>query len=434
MHIPDHKELTMDKPIKALPGDKIHIYPIKQHIGAPLNIKVSEGDEVLAGQVLADSSAFVAAPVHSSVSGKVIKIKPHIHPSGETVMSVFVENDFKYKKAEKICTKKPENMTREELLAVIRKSGIVGMGGAGFPTHVKLSPPAEKKIDYLIVNGAECEPYITADHRRMLEMPDEIIGGVKTAMKILGVDRAYIGIETNKKDAIGVMTKKAAEAGNIKVCPLKTKYPQGAEKQLIYAISKRRVPSGALPADVGAVVINADTAAQIYRAVTFGEPLTKRIVTVSGDCIANPGNFEVYTGVSFDYLIQAAGGFCKEAKKIIMGGPMMGIAQYSTEAPVIKTTSSILALSEEESRRESETACIRCARCTDHCPMQLMPLYLNKFAKDSDFESAQKYNILDCIECGMCSYICPARQGLLENIRTAKQHILQSRKKQAAAD
>ena len=429
MHVPDYKELTCGKPIKKLEGDKVHIYPLQQHIGAPLDLKVAVGDSVKVGQVLADSDAFVSTPVHSSVSGKVSAIKPYLHPSGAKVTSVFVENDFEYALSEDIHPYNPDKMTREEMLAVIRNAGIVGMGGAGFPTHVKLSPPPEKKIDYLIVNGAECEPYITADHRRMLETPDMIIDGIQIVLKILGLSCGYIGIETNKKDAIEIMTKKAQEAGNIKVCPLKPKYPQGAEKQLIYAVSKRQVPSGGLPADAGAIVINIDTVSQISLAFRKGMPLTRRIVTVSGDCIAEPANFEVYTGVTFEYLIQVAGGFSKDVKKLIMGGPMMGIAQYSTEPPVVKTTSSLLALSAEGGGYDDYSPCIRCGRCVDHCPMHLMPLYLSKFSLDGDLEKAEEYNVLDCIECGLCSYLCPGKQGPLHNIRVAKQQILENRRK-----
>lgn len=429
MHIPDYKELTSAKPIRALDGDKVHIYPLQQHIGAPLELKVAVGDAVKVGQVLADSDAFVSTPVHSSVSGVVSEIKPYLHPSGAMVTAVFVENDFKYTPLDGIKPYNPEEMTKEELLSVVRNAGIVGMGGAGFPTHVKLSPPPDKKIDYLIVNGAECEPYITADHRRMLESPEQIIDGIEIVLKILGLSEGYIGIETNKRDAIEVMKKAAEKAGNIHVCPLKPKYPQGAEKQLIYAITKRQVPSGGLPADAGAIVINIDTVSQISATFRTGMPLIKRIVTVSGDCIAEPANFEVYTGVTFGYLVEAAGGFSADVKKFIMGGPMMGIAQYSTDPPVVKTTSSLLALSEEGGNYDDYSPCIRCGKCVDHCPMHLMPLYLNKFSIAGDLENAEKYHILDCIECGMCSYLCPGKQGPLHNIRVAKQQILENRRK-----
>ncbi len=429
MHIPDYKELTSAKPITSLDGDKIHIYPLQQHIGAPLEPKVEKGEVVKVGQVLADSDAFVSTPVHSSVSGTVIDIKPYLHPSGAKVTAVFVENDFMYTKCDDIKPYNPDNMSKEEMLAVIRNSGIVGMGGAGFPTHVKLSPPPEKKIEYLIINSAECEPYITADHRRMLEEPDSIIDGIGIVLKILGLSVGYIGIETNKPDAISIMKEKAAESGNVKVVPLKAKYPQGAEKQLIYAVTKKQVPSGGLPADVGAIVINVDTVSQISKTFRTGMPLTKRVVTISGDAIENPSNFEVYTGVTFQYLIDAAGGFSADVKKLVMGGPMMGIAQFSTEPPVVKTTSSILALSEEGGNYDDYSPCIRCGKCVDHCPMRLMPLYLSKFSVENNLEKAEEYNILDCIECGLCSYLCPGKQSPLHNIRIAKQKIIENRRK-----
>lgn len=427
-HIPDYKELTADKPIKSLQGDKVHIYPLQQHIGTLLDLKVEVGDKVRVGQVLADSDAFVAAPIHSSVSGTVTEIKPYLHPSGAMVTAVFVENDFNYTLADNIKPYQPEKMTREEMLSVVRSSGVVGMGGAGFPTHVKLSPPPDKKIDCLIINGAECEPYITADHRRMLEDTDSIVDGIGLVMKILGAERCFVGIETNKENAIEAMLAKTAEQPSIEIIRLKPKYPQGAEKQLIYAITKRKVPSGCLPSDVGVVVMNIDTVAQISKTFRTGIPLTKRIVTVSGDAISQPENFEVYTGVTFQYLIDAAGGFSKAPQKIIMGGPMMGISQYSAEAPVIKTTSSVIALSEAEEGYDGNLPCIKCGRCVEGCPMHLSPLYLNKLALSGDLQGCEEFNILDCIECGLCTYACPSKQGLLHNIRVAKQEILERRR------
>jgi len=428
-HIPDYKELTNDKPIRSLPGDKVHIYPLQQHIGAPLNPTVQIGDTVKVGQIIADSDQYVSTPVHSSVSGTVKDIAPYIHPSGAKVTSIFVENDFEYTVHESIKPYDIDNMTKEEMLSVIRNSGIVGMGGAGFPTHVKLSPPPDKKIEHLIINGAECEPYITSDHRRMIEDPDSIIDGIGIVLKVLGLSVGYIGIETNKQDAIEIMTKKAEECGFVKVFPLKPKYPQGAEKQLIYAITKKMVPSGGLPADAGAIVMNIDTVSQISKLFRTGMPLTKRVVTVSGDVINEPCNLEVYTGVTFNYLIEAAGGVNGDVKKLIMGGPMMGISQFSFDAPVIKTTSSLLALSHDESHFEDYQVCIKCGKCVENCPMRLMPLNLCKAAEKGDLETCEEYNILDCIECGLCSYNCPGNKSLLHNIRIAKQKIIENRRK-----
>ena len=429
LHIPDHKEITNKIPIRKVKGAKVHIFPLQQHIGAPLDLLVKEGERVLVGQTLASSEAFVSAPIHSSISGTVTKIAPHLHPSGTMVTSVFVENDFQDEVHPDVKPKDYKKMSPKEILEVIKNAGIVGMGGAGFPTHVKLSPPADKKITHIIVNGAECEPYLTSDHRRMLESPEKIIKGLKIAMKALGLSEGYIGIEVNKPDAIELLNEKTKDDDSINIVSLKTKYPQGAEKQLIYAVTKRQVPSGGLPADAGAIVINIDTVTAICNAFETGMPLTERIITMTGDCYKNPGNLAVPIGVPFEYLVEEVGGFVTEPKKFIMGGPMMGVAQYSTEVPVIKTTSCLLALSEVSANFRPETPCIRCGKCVKYCPMNLSPIYLSKYAVEGDLEKCEKYNILDCIECGVCAYLCPGLQGPLHNIRTAKQKILENRRK-----
>ena len=427
LHIPDHKNATNRLPIKAIEGSDIHIYPVIQHIGAPLDVKISVGDKVCVGDVLADSEAFMSVPVHSSVSGMVTDIKPHIHPSGNMVLSVFVENDKLYTVSEKVTPKDPDKMTKEEMLEVIRNAGIMGMGGAGFPTHIKLNPSADKKITHIIVNGAECEPYLTSDHRRMLETPEVIIDGLRICMKLLGLKKGYIGIESNKPDAVKALKK--VKGANIDVITLVTKYPQGAEKQLIKAITKKEVPSGALPADAGAIVLNIDTVTNISRAFRTGMPVITRIVTLSGDAIKEPQNFEVRTGMPIEKVIERAGGFTKTPEKVIIGGPMMGTAQFSLDVPVIKTTSAILSLKKAEEICEEDNSCIRCGKCVECCPMKLMPLYLNKYIKEGNLEMAEKYNVLDCIECGICSYLCPGMQGPLNNIRVAKQQILENRRK-----
>ncbi len=430
MHIDDHKELTSSVPIKVVGGSNIHVYPLQQHIGAPLEVKVKIGELVKVGDLLADNKeAFICAPLHSSVSGTVKAIEPRLHPSGTKVMSVVIENDGLYEISEKVCPKDPDKMTAKEIVNVIREAGIVGMGGAGFPTHVKLSPAPDKKITHVIVNGAECEPYLTSDHRRMLEIPEEIIDGLQIAMNALGLNEGYIGIELNKADAIEVLKNKTAGISNINIIELKTKYPQGAEKQLIYAVTGKQVPSGGLPADVGAVVMNIDTIVQISKAFRTGMPLIERIVTMSGDCIKEPKNVQVRTGMLFSDLIDVCGGLSKEPKKLIMGGPMMGIAQFTAEVPVIKTTSGIIALGDSGDTFEDDSPCLRCGKCVECCPMNLMPLYLNKYARNNDFEMAEKYNILDCIECGICSYLCPGMQSPLHSIRVAKQKIIENRRK-----
>ena len=336
LHIHDYKQYTNNIPVREIEPGSVYVFPLQQHIGAPLEPTVQKGDYVKVGDVIADNKeAFVAVPLHSSVSGTVVAVEPRLHTSGVKVLSVVIENDGKFIVNEELKPKNPDTMSPDEIKQAIRNAGIVGMGGAGFPTHVKLSPPKDKNIDVLVINGAECEPYITSDHRRMLELPEAIIDGIRIVKKALGVEVAYIGVENNKKDAIKVLNSKIDDDSKIKVVPLKTKYPQGGEKQLIYAITKRKVPTGGLPADIGVVVTNIDTVSQISNAFRTGIPLIDRIVTVSGDCIKEPSNFLVRCGMQFEDVIKAAGGFSKEPKKLIMGGPMMGIAQYSTEVPLV---------------------------------------------------------------------------------------------------
>ncbi len=427
LHIPDHKTTTNRLPIKPVDGAAVHIYPVQQHIGAPLEPKVQVGDTVCVGDLIADSEAFVSVPVHSSISGTVTAIKPHLHPSGREITSIFIENDGEYRVSESITPKNPDEMTPAEMLEVIHKAGIMGMGGAGFPTHIKLSPPPEKKITHVIVNGAECEPYLTSDHRRMVETPEIVIDGLKICMKLLGLSKGYIGVETNKQNAIRALKK--VKDDSIEVVSLMTKYPQGAEKQMINAVTGRKVPAGGLPADAGAIVLNVDTVTNISRAFRTGMPAITRVVTMSGDCMGMPANFEVRTGMPVAALIEAAGGFAKTPEKLIMGGPMMGLALYSEEVPVIKTTSAILALSRAEKIHNADTTCIRCGKCVECCPMHLMPLYINKYILEGDLKTAEKYGVMNCMECGICSYLCPGMQSPLNNIRVAKQTITEERRK-----
>ncbi len=425
-HIRGHKELTKAVPTAVLPDCETHIFPMRQHIGAPLRPLVGIGDKVKVGQKIADSAEFVSAPVHSSVSGTVTDIKPYFHDSGTMVEAIFIENDREYTVSDTVCPKDYTKMTKEELLAVIREAGIVGMGGAGFPTHVKLSP--KTKVDYIIVNGAECEPFITSDHRYMLENADDVIYGLKVAMKILGLSDGYIGVELNKKDGIEALKASGEFNGNIHITELKIKYPQGAEKQLIKAVTGRNVPAGGLPADAGAVVINVATSAAIANAFKTGMPAIEKNVTVSGDAIASPSNFKVRTGVPVSFLIERAGGFKGEPEKLISGGPMMGITQYNTDYPVTKTTSSVLAILDAPDTYDADAPCIRCGRCVDRCPMRLMPFKLAQAAKKDDLETAEKYNILECIECGLCSYICPANKNLLQFIRMIKPEVMRKKR------
>ncbi len=421
-HIRDRKELTNEKQTVRLPDCDMHIYPMRQHIGAPLKALVSVGDKVKVGQKIADSGEFVSAPVHSSVSGTVTDIKPYFHDSGSMVEAIFVENDKEYTVSDDVCPKDYKSMNHDELLSVIREAGIVGMGGAGFPTHVKLSP--KQKVDYIIVNGAECEPYITSDHRYMLENADDIIYGLKVAMKVLDLKDGYIGVELNKRNGIEAVKASKEYGENIHIIELKTKYPQGAEKQLIKAITGRNVPAGGLPADAGAVVINVATAVAIANAFKTGLPAIEKNVTVSGDAVKNPSVFRVRTGVPVSFLIEQAGGFANAPEKIISGGPMMGISQYNIDYPVTKTTSSVLTITKAEKTYDPDAPCIRCGRCVDHCPMRLMPMKLVQASKKDDVDMAQKYNVLECIECGLCSYICPANKNLLQFIRMIKPEVM----------
>ena len=428
-HVPDHKDLTNSRATKPLPDCDIHIYPLRQHIGVPLTPLVAVGDTVCVGQKIADADAYVCAPVHSSVSGAVIKIEPYYDASGSMTDAIFVENDKKYTVADTVKPRDYKKMLDKDLLDAVREAGIVGMGGAGFPTHVKLSP--KTKVDYAIINCAECEPYITADHRYMLENTDEMIIGLKIVMRILNLRDGYIGVELNKPDAIAALKASPECNEHIHIVPLKVKYPQGAEKQLIKAVTGRRVPAGKLPADAGAVVVNGATAVTIAKAITTGMPLIERNVTVSGDAVKEPSNFRVRTGVPASFVIEQAGGFIEDPEKVISGGPMMGIAEYNTDYPIVKTTSSILALLHAPKTYDPVTPCIKCGRCVDHCPMQLMPYRLRQAARKGDVDMAAKYYATECIECGLCSYICPANKNLLQYIRMIKPEVLKKQREEA---
>ena len=387
VHPNDNKSHTCAKPIEHLAPPQELIYPTIQHIGAPCVPCVAVGDYVKMGQKIADSEAFVSAPIHASVSGTVKAIEKRPVPNGTMVESIIIENDFQDAPDDF----KPIDYTSvapDDIPALVREAGVVGMGGATFPTHVKLTPPADKKIDTVIINGAECEPYLTSDHRIMLETPDEVILGLKIMLYRFGITNGHIAIEENKPDAIAIMKNKCETEG-ISVDVLKKKYPQGGEKQLIYAVTKRTVPVGKLPADVGVVVVNIDTATAIARKFKYGTPLMRRIVTVVGTPLTKQTNYNVRIGTSVDYIIEQNGGFKEEPKKVIMGGPMMGMPQFRLDVPIIKGTSAILCLNEKEAQIPDETPCIRCGKCVEHCPMNLMPLYLSEFAKKDDMDSCE---------------------------------------------
>lgn len=423
IHPEDHKESTAGKPIVYVTPPKELYFPLQQHIGAPLSPVVEKGDSVLMGQVIAESDAPLSVPLHSSVSGIVKDIGMYWHPSGVRVPTIVIENDGLDTPASLIPTKPLDELNNEEILQIIRSAGIVGMGGAGFPTHVKLSPPKDKPISCVIVNGAECEPYLTSDHRVMLETPEEVLSGLLIVMRLFSLQSATIAVEENKQDAIAELVKSSPKYPGIEVVTLKKKYPQGGEKQLIYAVTGKEVPSGGLPSDLGCLVLNIDTVTAIYRAVVKGLPLIRRIVTVSGDCVHSPGNFFVRLGTPFSSVIEAAGGVVTEPAKILMGGPMMGISGHSLDVPVIKGTSAILLFSEERAKVGVETPCIRCGKCIEVCPMNLRPSFINAYYVNGHFDKCEEEHCKDCIECGSCSYVCPAKRHLVQSIRVAKQKI-----------
>jgi electron transport complex protein RnfC len=430
VHAPDRKEATRDKPIEVLPPPARVVIPLQQHTGAPCEALVKEGDTVALGQKIGESKSFVSAPVHASIAGKVTAVRALPHPvAPKPVFSVVIEAEAPGAEAagEAVGGRPAEPavnwqaLDNEEIKRRIREAGVVGLGGAAFPTHVKLSPSAEKPIDTLILNGVECEPYLTNDHRLMLERGEEILEGARIVMKVLGVRRAFLGIEANKLDAIRHMRKLAAEAG-VEVVGLKVKYPQGAEKQLIKAVLNREVPSGGLPFDIGVVVQNVGTALAVLEAVAWGKPLIERVLTVSGDGVGEPKNLQVRIGTSFAAVLGACGGVHLDGEaKVLMGGPMMGIAQYSLEVPVIKGTSGILVF--RRGRQEKETPCIKCGRCVEVCPMGLMPVRIADYAEKDNFATCVEYGVKDCIECGACAFVCDTKRPLVHWVKYAKWNL-----------
>jgi electron transport complex protein RnfC len=422
IHPPENK-LTAGIAIKKLPVPESVAIPVNQHIGAPATVIVNKGDSVKAGQVIATSKSFVSSNIHSSVSGKVSKIDNVADIAGFKQTAVFIDVDGD----EWLETIDRSNDIKKEILLssgdIIKKcleSGIVGMGGATFPSHVKLTVPSGKKCDILIINGVECEPYLTSDHRLMLEKGEEVLIGVSILMRALGVDKAMVGIENNKKDAISHLTKLAESFKGISIHALKIKYPQGAEKQLIKALIGREVPSGHLPLDVGTVVHNVATAFAVYEAIQKDKPLFERVVTITGTSLKNPGNFLVRTGTPVNKLIEAAGGLPDDTGKIINGGPMMGKAISNANAPIVKGTSGIVLFPDNESVRETIKPCIRCAKCVSVCALGLQPYLLMALSEKNMYEKAESEKITDCMECGCCSYTCPAGRPLLDYIRLGK--------------
>nr|WP_320025531.1 electron transport complex subunit RsxC [uncultured Acetobacterium sp.] len=430
IHPPDGKESTVGVPLAYGIAPKMVTIPMAMHIGAPCTPVVKKGDLVFLGQKIGEPNGFVSVPIHASVSGKVVAVEERPHPSGDMILSVVVESDGLDTIDPSI---KPygllEEMDAEAIKKMVLDAGIVGLGGATFPTHVKLEVPPAKKVDCIILNGAECEPYLTADHHLMLLHADRIVVGLKIAMKAVSVEKGFIGIEDNKTDAIEALTKAIGSDPRLEVYSLRTKYPQGAEKQLITAITGRQVPSGGLPTDTGVIVMNVGTAAQIAESMITGMPLYKRYLTCTGDAIKNPQTMEIRIGVTLQSVIDQCDGFVSEVGKIILGGPMMGITQFSTDVPVIKATSGILCLTKASAEIAPPSNCIRCGKCMRVCPIHLQPFNIAAYSQKNKWDKCEANNAMDCIECGSCSYICPAKRTLVSSIRVAKREIVAHRRK-----
>ena len=429
VHPYDGKDLAKDQPIRRIKPKEILVYPLSQHIGAPASPIVAVGDTVLRGQKIAEAGGFVSAPVFASVSGTVKAIEPRHVATGDLVNSIIIENDGEMKETDFHGVEDVAGLSKEQIIEKVKEAGVVGMGGAGFPTHVKLSPKEPDKIEFIIANCAECEPYLTADYRRMLENPEELIGGMKIVLRLFDHAKGILGVEDNKPDCIQKLKELTKDEERIEVMPLKTKYPQGGERQLIYATTGRSINSKMLPADAGCIVDNVETLVAINRAVKEGKPVMDRIFTVTGDAVANPGNFEYCIGMSYAEILEEAGGFKEDPEKMISGGPMTGFAVFSLEIPTTKTSSSLLCFKKDDVSASEVTACINCGRCVSVCPEQIVPSRLAKMSQFHDSESFEKWNGMECIECGSCSYICPAKRPLAQYIKTMKKQILAERRK-----
>lgn len=429
IHPHDGKALSKDKPILLVLPKGDLVYPLSQHIGAPAKPIVEIGERVLAGQKIAEAGGFVSAPIHASVSGIIKAIEPRRVVTGDNVMSIVLENDGLYEEAPPFHQKSLVDMTREEVVDVIKEAGIVGMGGAGFPTHVKLSPKEPDKINYVIANCAECEPYLTSDYRRMIEEPEKLVAGLKIILCLFPHAKGILAVEDNKPDCIRKLKDLVLDEKRISVKTVKTKYPQGSERHLIYATTNRAINSTMLPSDVGCIVNNVDTIVAIYHAVIEGRPLMHRIVTVTGDAIKEPRNFMVKIGTNYHELIEEAGGFSKEPKKIISGGPMMGFGIFDLDVPATKASSALLCLTKDDVEESKPSACINCGMCVEVCPGRVLPARLADFAEHYDKEKFVAYNGMECCDCGCCSYVCPAKRHLTQSIKSMRRMILADKKK-----
>ena len=419
----------MDRAVTVLkPTSGEMVYPLSQQI-------VKVGDEGLVGQKIAEAGGFISAVVVSSVSGKVKKIEPRVTAGGAKSISIVIENDGQYTAVEGLGEDRDATkLSKQEIRDIVREAGIVGLGGAGFPTNVKLTPKDESKIDYIIVNGAECEPYLTCDYRMMIEEPERLIGGIKVMLQLFENAKAVIGVENNKPKAIEKLRALVKDEPKISVEALRTKYPQGGERSLIYAVTGREINSSMLPADAGCVVDNVNTVMAIYDAVCKRTPILERVITITGDAIKEPQNFKVRTGMNYNDIIEAAGGFKADPKKILSGGPMMGQAMYTTDVPVTKNSSSLTCFLEDEVEKNPESPCIRCGRCGEVCPEFLVPVLMMKSCMNGDSAGYEKLYGMECIECGSCSYICPARRPLTQAFKQMKRRIGEERRQKAAAE
>lgn len=430
IHPFEGKDLSKDLPVKAVLPKGNLVFPLSQHIGAPAKPVVAVGDRVLAGQLIAEAGGFISANVVSSVSGTVKAIEERLIANGSKSTCIIVENDGAYETVEGYGTKRDyQKLGSKEIIEAVKAAGIVGMGGAGFPTHVKLAPKDPSKIEYVLANGAECEPYLTSDYRLMLENGKELIGGMKVILKLFPNAKGMIVVEDNKPDAIAALKEMTANEPDISVCPVKTKYPQGGERTLIFAATGRKIWSGMLPADVGCIVNNVGTIIAVYRAVCESTPLLERVVTITGDAVKTPRNFSAKIGMSFAELVEEADGFTAEPEKIIYGGPMMGPSMYTTEVPVTKICSSLLALKADPVAKAEDSPCIRCGRCASVCPGRVIPQKLMECVESENWEEFERLNGMECCECGCCSYICPAKRPLTQALKLGRKTVMDNRRK-----